>query len=309
MFNQATVYSLSNWPDTTSLEEKLQAAAYVPIGLSAQKSVGFAPPRKIEHAALAEFVQGHIILSIVIETKSVPSQVVREEVDKRCAQIEHETGRKPGKKERRDLSDEALLTLLPAAFPKRADIPVWLDRENQLMVIGSCTQSKIDEIITLILQVMPGAAAGLIDTKQSASSAMTTWLMSDDVQALPTNISIERECTLKSTDESAACVKFSNHHLATDEVKQHITQGKLPTNLALSWDGKVSFVLTDKMQFKKIKLLDGVLDAQGTDKHEDRFDADAAISTGLLGPMIQELVNELNHVDAAEQTESDQDQE
>jgi recombination associated protein RdgC len=121
---------------------------------------------------------------------------------------------------------------------------------------------------------------------------MTQWLLSDHID-MPGAFAIERECVLKSTSEDAATVKFSKHSLDNPEVRKHVTEGKLPTQLALSWDGRVSFVLTEHLQLKKIALLDGVMDASGTDKHEDRFDSDVALSTGLLAPMIAELIEAL----------------
>jgi len=73
-------------------------------------------------------------------------------------------------------------------------------------------------------------------------------------------------------------------------VRKHVTEGKLPTQLALSWDGRVAFVLTETLQLKKVQFLDGVMDASGTDKSEDRFDADVALSTGLLSPLLDSLI-------------------
>ncbi len=35
------------------------------------------------------------------------------------------------------------------------------------------------------------------------------------------------------------------------------------------------------------------MDESGTDKNEDRFDADVALSTGLLGPLIDSLIDAL----------------
>jgi recombination associated protein RdgC len=42
-----------------------------------------------------------------------------------------------------------------------------------------------------------------------------------------------------------------------------------------------------------VQYLDGVMDESGTDKTEDRFDADVALSTGLLGPLIDSLIEAL----------------
>jgi recombination associated protein RdgC len=51
--------------------------------------------------------------------------------------------------------------------------------------------------------------------------------------------------------------------------------------------------LTETLQLKKVQYLDGVMDESGTDKTEDRFDADVALSTGLLGPLIDSLIEAL----------------
>jgi recombination associated protein RdgC len=104
---------------------------------------------------------------------------------------------------------------------------------------------------------------------------------------------VERETVLKSTGEDAASVRFTRHHLGNDDVRKHVMEGKLPTQLALSWDGRVAFVLTETLQLKKVQYLDGVMDESGTDKNEDRFDADVALSTGLLGPLIDSLIEAL----------------
>jgi recombination associated protein RdgC len=52
---------------------------------------------------------------------------------------------------------------------------------------------------------------------------------------------------------------------------------------------RVSFVLTDTLQIKKIAFLDGVFDATSQEK-EDSFDADTAIATGELRQLIPELL-------------------
>ena len=144
-------------------------------------------------------------------------------------------------------------------------------------------------MITAVVRATDKLSMSLIQTMRSPQGAMIDWLLSDHID-VPGAFSIERDCVLKSDGEDAATVKFSQHNLDNPEVRQHITEGKHPTQLAMSWDGRMSMVLTEGMQIKKIQLLDGVTDASGTDKNEDRFDADVALMTGTLGPMIDELL-------------------
>jgi recombination associated protein RdgC len=118
---------------------------------------------------------------------------------------------------------------------------------------------------------------------------MASWLIS---QEPPAAFSVDRECELKAADESKSVVRYVRHPLDTDEVKQHVESGKLPTRLALTWEGRVSFALTEALQLKKIAFLDVVFEAMSTEKDEG-FDADVAIATGELRKLLPDLLEAL----------------
>ena len=122
---------------------------------------------------------------------------------------------------------------------------------------------------------------------------MAAWLSE---QQAPVGFNVDRECELKAADESKAVVRYTRHALDTDEVSGHIAMGKVPTRLAMTWNDRLSFVLTDALQLKKLVFLDVVLegaDAAPGDGKDDGFDTDAAIATGELGNMIPELLQAL----------------
>jgi len=75
-------------------------------------------------------------------------------------------------------------------------------------------------------------------------------------------------------------------------VRKHVQSGKLPTRLALTWDNRVSFVLTENLQIKKLAFLDVVFDNGGSGK-DDGFDADTAIATGELRKLLPDLMETL----------------
>ena len=91
-------------------------------------------------------------------------------------------------------------------------------------------------------------------------------------------------------------MRYTRHALDTDEVSQHIAMGKVPTRLALTWADRVSFVLTEAMQLKKIAFLESVFEgaaASPADGKDDNFDADVAIATGELRKLIPDLLEAL----------------
>jgi recombination associated protein RdgC len=291
VFKNVIMYRIApGWSLTAEeVEARLQDNRFVECGASQEKSLGWVEPRGEANGPLLEVVAGQWILKLMIETRALPASVVNRKAQERVAQIEASTGRKPGKKETRDLKDDIRLELLPMAFTKQSSTRVWIDREAQLLVTDAGSQARADELITLLVQGLPGLALSLIDTQVSPGAAMADWLVS---QEAPQGFSVDRECELKAADESKAVVRYARHRLDTDEVKQHIEGGKMPTRLALTWNDRVSFVLTEGLQLKKLAFLEVVFEGASQGK-DDGFDADVAIATGELQKALPELLEAL----------------
>lgn len=287
MFKNAILYRITS-PIQAITHEQLEPFQFVECDPSQEKSVGWIPPRAA-HGLLAENVAGQIIIKLMVETKSIPAGVVNRKTEERAAQIEATTGRKPGKKETRDLKDDIRLELLPMAFAKQAATLVWLDLKSGLVLVDASSQSKADAAITALVQSVPGIALGMVNTRQSPTSAMAEWLLE---QEPPTGFSVDRECELKACDESKAVVKYGNHRLDIGEVPDHIMAGKMPTKLAMTWNDRVSFVLTEGLTLKKLAFLDSVFEG-AQDKNADDFDANVAIATGELSKLIPDLLDAL----------------
>jgi recombination associated protein RdgC len=208
-------------------------------------------------------------------------------------QIAADTGRKPGKKEKREISDEVRQSLLPMAFSKRSSVQIWIDPKAGLLLTDASSQAKADEVITCLIKAVDGLVVRMVSTQTSPAAAMAHWLGGHEA---PRNFSVDRECELKAADESRAVVRYTRHSLDTDEISQHIAMGKMPTRLALTWSDRVSFVLTDGLQLKKLAFLDTVFEdnaANSGDGQEDHFDADVAIATGELSKLIPDLLEAL----------------
>lgn len=240
----------------------------------------------MEHGPLLEAVGGQWLLKLMFESKAVPAAVIKRKAAERLAQIEATTGRKPGKKERKEISEDVKLSLLPMAFTKRGAVLVWIDPVANTLVLDAGSQSRADEAVTALVRAIDGLQVLQINTSLSPATAMAHWLTT---QEPPAGFSIDRECELKAADESKSMVKYGRHALDIEEVRQHVADGKLPTKLAMTWEGRVSFVLTEGLQLKNLAFLDGVFDGTSQEK-EDGFDADAAIATGELRKMVPDLL-------------------
>jgi len=270
------------------VEEGLATQRFTECLPSQEKSMGWVEPRGEEHGALLEAVNGQWILKFKIEARILPGSVVRRKAEERMAKIEEITGRKPGKKQAREIREDTFIQLLPQAFTKQSSSLVWINPAARLMVLDVGSQSKADELLTVLFKAVPGLSAAPLATVQAPAASMAMWLSG---KTAPGAFDMDRECELKSTDDMQSVVKYARHHLDIAEIRQHIEGGKVPTRLAMAFEGRIAFTLTDTMQIKKIKFLEGVFDTEVAE--EDRFDTDTAIATGEMSKLIGELVEVL----------------
>lgn len=295
MFKNVMMYRmLSPWTlAAAQLEAALEPARYVECSGSQEKAVGWVAPRGQAPGPLLEVVGGQWVLKLMVESKVLPTSVVKRRAQEQLAHIEATTGRKPGKKEARDILEDARLGLLPMAFTKQGSTLVWVDPQAMLLVLDAGSQARADEALTCLVKAIDGFAVQPINTQMSPAAAMAQWLASKEA---PPGFSVDRECELKAADESKAVVRYTRHALDTDEVTAHIAMGKMPTRLALTWSDHVSFVLTEALQLKKVALLDVVFEAAAalsSDGKDDHFDADVALATGELQKLFPDLLEAL----------------
>jgi len=292
VFKNVIVYRIEpTWSqELAAADEALQAQRFVPCGPSQEKSVGWVPPRGEEHGPLVESVGGQWLLEFMIEAKALPGSVVRRKLEERLAHIEATEGRKPGKKQQKELKEDIARELLPMAFSRHARVTVWVDREHRRLVVNAANAARADEVVSSLVQSLSGFGVSLINTKIEPAAAMSGWLHS---QEPPAEFTVDRECELKATDESKSVVRYAKHALDIDEVRQHIENGKRATRLAMTWDDRVSFELTEGLQLRKLVFLEGTDEAAPGDKKEDDFDADVAIATGELGGLLPALIDAL----------------
>jgi recombination associated protein RdgC len=291
LFKNLMVYRLApDWSATPAqAEAALQQAAFVECGATQARSAGWVPPRDTAHGPLLEIVDGQWLMALTVEYKVLPGAVLRRHAEAMAARIEQASGRKPGKKQMRELKDQAQLDLLPQAFTKRATLRVWIAPAERRLMIDAGSAAKADEVLSQLGQSLAGLGAMQIHTALSPAAAMADWLVSGEP---PAGFSVDRDCELKAADGEKPVVRYARHALDIAEVRGHIQAGKQPTRLALSWNGRVSFVLTETMQIKRLAFLGGVFEGRPANQDE-AFDADAAIATGELAALIGDLVDAL----------------
>jgi recombination associated protein RdgC len=186
VFKNVMVYRIAEgWsPSLEQMEQALDAERFVPCGASQEKAIGWVEPRGEAHGPLVEAVSGQRMLKLKIETKGVPGSVVTRKAKERSAVIEATEGRKPGKKEMKEIKEDVKMSLMPMAFSKESSVLVWIDPATHLMVLDAGSQAKADEVVTMLIQSFAGLSLTLINTQMSPQSAMAAWLMGQELSLI-----------------------------------------------------------------------------------------------------------------------------
>ena len=289
-FRNLQVYRLpKNWSsDVNALEQQLSSLILLPCSASDTQSIGWISPR--DGGTLVHSVNRQWLLALGVEKKLLPASVVKQFANERAKTIEENEGRRVGRKEMRDLREAMTLELLPRAFVSRRTTFGWIDPVNGWLIIDAAAPAKAEEFLEHLRKSVEGLPARVLEVTQSPSAAMTGWVAGGEA---PPGFTIDQDLELRSAEN--ATVRYAKHTLEGDEIGKHIADGKVVTRLAMTWGDKISFLLNEKLQIKRLSFLD-ILKEQtdGQAENEDeRFDLDFTLMSGEIASLLDELIEAL----------------
>ncbi len=291
-FKNLLIYRLA--PDSRikadDLEEKLKANALQPCGSFEMESRGWVAPRSEDR--FLHSLERQWLIGFGVNQKILPGSVVTQTAKERAAKLAEKQEHPVGRKQMRDIRERVLEELMPKALSRRRTLGVWIDPVNAWLVIDTAADKKADELLEALIGADVEVAAKRLETHQSPSAAMTLWLSSGQV---PAPFTIDQDLELKASGESRATVRYVNHPLEGREIREHIAGGKTATRLGMTWKNRVSFMLTEQLQIKRVVFLD-ILKEETQNQAEDaeeQFDIDFALMTGELAALLTDLVEAL----------------
>ena len=291
-FRNLIVYSVpAGWDlSPEALAELLTPQAFAPGSSIEELSVGWVPPKEGD-TALVYAVGRQMLLTLRHEKKLLPAKVIAQVVKQRAEKLEEEDGFKPGRKRLKELKELVRDELLPRAFSLSSDTRVWIDPVHGWLAVDTGSANKAGEIYSLLVKAIDGFPGRSLKVTASVPGEMTAWLSTGEA---PTGFTVDQDAELKARDGKAT-VRFANQSLELDDVARHTKAGKHCTKLALTWESRISFLLTDKLEIKRIRALDILKEAGGNSEGDadERFTADAMLMTGELAKLLEEVVEAL----------------
>lgn len=286
-FKNLKLYRLAPNAKLDGLYEALQSCQFQSCGSQEGQSSGWIEPR--EDSPFVYQVGDHLLITLRTEKRLLPASVINLATRKRVVQIKEQQGFKPGRKQTKEIKEQIIMELLPKSHVVQSDTWAWIDTTNGWFVIDTGSASKSDEVLGLLAKTLTSFPIVPLHVEMSPAAAMTAWLMDDEA---PIGFTFDQDTELRSTGESRASVRWQRQSIETGEARHHIQAGKQCTRLAMTWNDRVSFVLTENLDIKRVAPLDVLKDnsdAQATNEAE-QFEADFALFAGETSRMLADLV-------------------
>jgi recombination associated protein RdgC len=292
-FKNLTVYRLpADWScSAATLEEALARRPLQPCSPLEMRSMGWVPPATTDR--LLHTLGEHHLVALGVDQKLLPASVVRQEAERRARIQAEKQGFPLGRRQMRALKMQVLEELRARAFTRRRITRGWLDPSGGWLVVDSASDRRAEELVETLRDTVGSLAVQKVETERSPSACMATWLMQSDASGA---FSIEQDLELQSGEPAKSIVRYRRHPLDGKEVRAYVTAGKRPTQLGLTWNGRISFVLTEKLQIKRVEFLEVAPESADEDEVDpaEQFDLDFAVMAGELAKLLTELVQELD---------------
>lgn len=291
-FKNLAIYRMpSEWDLSASrLETHLAQRPLQPCGSLELVSRGWVPPA--DTGRLLHVVNGQQLIALGANQKILPASVIRQETTKRAEALAQSQGFPVGKRQMRDLKMRVTEELRSRALTRQRVTRAWIDPGNAWFIIDAASAGRAEELIEALRDTLGTFAVQPVDTQRSPHTSMAAWLTHGDA---PGRFTLAEDLELQSPDGAKSTVRYTRHPLDIKEIRAHLSAGKYPTRLGLTWHDRIAFVLTEKLQLKRIEPL--AMKEESAEEPEvdpeEQFDIDFTLMTGELAQLLTELVQVL----------------
>ncbi len=274
--------------DAETLAQRLGERPFRDCSALELSSLGWVPPLGRETEALVHSVAGCLLITACRQEKLLPRAVVNEQLDEQVADWERSEARKMPRNERARLRDEIETRLLPQALTRKRLIRAFIDTQQRWLVVDAATAKLAEEVATLLRDSLGSLKLVLPEPEISPMELMTRWL----ANGAPKGWELESDVLMIDPAQERSQVRCRYLDLGGKEIEAHLKSGKRVTQLGMAWAERISILLCDNLQVKRLRYHDVIQEAAEeveADTEAQRLDADFAILCAEVRPMIASL--------------------
>lgn len=231
---------------------------------------------------------GQHLIALGVEQKLLPASIIRQVALERAEQQAQQQGFPVGRRQMREIKERVTEELRARALSRRRITRAWIDPVNGWFVVDAAGGNRADELVETLRDTLGSLPVQFLETERVPQASMAAWLKLGDA---PVRFTLDHDLELQTADKTKATVRYVRHPLEGKEIQQHLDSGKFATRLGLTWNDRIAFVLTDKLQVKRVEFLEIAKDKPDSDAvtPEEQFDIDFLLMTGELGQLLADL--------------------
>lgn len=272
-----------------NLSADLAMHALRPCGPLELQTRGWVSPYGRDSDQMTTTIGDCHLMTLGGEDKILPTAVINQHIAEKAAEHERNTGHPPNSSRRRILRDDALTELLPRALARPSRLAGYVDLKRGWAVVDTSSRKAAEGFVSALRNALGSFPATSLEPEESPRALMTEWLFDTK---LPEGWALGDECELKDPADNGAIVRARRQDMTADEIREHLSSGKQVTQLALTFEERMRFVLDETLTVRKFKLLDIAveqLDKGDRDSAKAELDARFVLLVGEVARLLNAI--------------------
>lgn len=292
-FRQAIAYQFEGLSNL-DLEKAFGEFALKPCPPHARQTFGWSenPSGNYWHA-----IAGFATTRFCKEERILPKSVLHQQLQEKLTVLEQEKGRKLRRKEQLEILENLEFDLLPKAFVIQKALPMLWDLNNKRLIIQASSESALAPLFALLRKTLPSVQYQRLVPDIPLAQTMTAWLRAP--WSLGSDFSLAERCVLVTQDEQSKKLSCRGYDLNAKELQGILSNEHEAEELALHFNERLAFSVTDRFVLKSIKPLDYLEDSRKDIDHlepEAQFDANLSLFAGEITSLINRLLAVCNRM-------------
>jgi recombination associated protein RdgC len=296
LIKQAITYKAEIPQDKALLLSHLEEQVFTECMAMQVRSTGFVPV--FDGGELVETFPGGLAFRVRIDDKIIPSSAIKRELEKRIKEIQDQTGRKVGRKEKLEIKDGVMVDLASRALTKTtASVCCFYEFKTGFLIINTTSKHIADVCVTLLIKCVGSIKTETLhvsDVKHGLTTRLKTWLLEDD------GFDEFEPCDEVAliNDRRKISVKMTSLQQAHAAIIEALLAGFSVSSMGFHY-GNIDFRMTSDFRLKGIAINDPeaeiVYENSDGEAQEETWQSEAAIQVKAVSGVIVELMTLLQY--------------